>query len=150
MPGSPCLSKKRIKCMLRFFWKFFIGSYGQRIPDPVSCRCPEPRVGLLETQPRWHATVYLPPALAEEVIFSVAFVCLCVCLCSAEWTVEPTDLNLTHTFRTFLSQTGLKVKVKVQMSRSHKSKCKNSSFQPSIRNCGPRSRSQRSGQMSSS
>ncbi len=30
----------------------------QRIPDPVSCRCPEPRMGLLETPPRWHATVY--------------------------------------------------------------------------------------------
>ncbi len=30
----------------------------QRIPDPMSCRCPEPRVGLLETPPRWHATIY--------------------------------------------------------------------------------------------
>ncbi len=29
-----------------------------RIPDPVYCPCPEPRVGLLETPPRWHATVY--------------------------------------------------------------------------------------------
>ncbi len=29
-----------------------------RIPDPVSCRCTEPRVGLLETPPRWHATIY--------------------------------------------------------------------------------------------
>ena len=28
----------------------------QRIPDPVSCRCPEPRLGLLETLPRWHTT----------------------------------------------------------------------------------------------
>ncbi len=28
----------------------------QRTPDPVSCRCPEPRVGLLETPPCWHAT----------------------------------------------------------------------------------------------
>ena len=28
------------------------------IPDPVSCRCPEPRVGLLATPPRWHATIY--------------------------------------------------------------------------------------------
>ncbi len=31
----------------------------QRIPDPVSCRCPEPRVGLLETPPRWQATICL-------------------------------------------------------------------------------------------
>ncbi len=27
----------------------------QRIPGPVSCRCPS---GLLETPPRWHATIY--------------------------------------------------------------------------------------------
>ncbi len=39
MPGSPCLSKKRI-------------------PGPMSCHCPEPRVGLLETAPRWHATIF--------------------------------------------------------------------------------------------
>ncbi len=30
----------------------------QRVPGPVSCRCPEPRVGLLETLPRWQATIY--------------------------------------------------------------------------------------------
>ena len=28
------------------------------IPDPVSRRCLEPRVDLLETIPRWHATIY--------------------------------------------------------------------------------------------
>ncbi len=30
----------------------------QMIPGPVSCRCPEPRVGLMETLPRWHTTKY--------------------------------------------------------------------------------------------
>ena len=29
-----------------------------RIPDPGSCRCPEPRVDLLETPPPWHETTY--------------------------------------------------------------------------------------------
>ena len=24
----------------------------------LSCRCPKPRMGLLETPPRWHATIY--------------------------------------------------------------------------------------------
>ncbi len=28
VPGSPCLSKKRVKCTAHFFLKFFIGSYG--------------------------------------------------------------------------------------------------------------------------
>ena len=28
VPGSPCYSKKQIKCTVRFFFKFFIGSYG--------------------------------------------------------------------------------------------------------------------------
>ncbi len=42
-------------------------------------------------------TLFLPPALAEEVIFSVASVCLSVCLRSAGWTVGPKDLKLgTH------------------------------------------------------
>ncbi len=36
---------------------------------------------------------YLPPALAEEVIFSVASVCLSVCLHSTGWTIGPTDLK---------------------------------------------------------
>ncbi len=52
MPCSSCLSKKRIKCMVRFFLKF------SKDPWPLSCRCPEPRVGLLETPPCWHATIY--------------------------------------------------------------------------------------------
>ncbi len=51
VPGSPCLSKKRIKCTVRFFLT------DQRIPDPASCRCPEPRVGLLEIPSRWQATI---------------------------------------------------------------------------------------------
>ena len=25
----------------------------------MSCCCPEPRVGLLETPPRWHTTIYM-------------------------------------------------------------------------------------------
>ncbi len=28
VPGSPCLSKMWIKCTVRFFLNFFIGSYG--------------------------------------------------------------------------------------------------------------------------
>ena len=28
VPGSPCLSKKRIRCTVRFFLNFFIGNYG--------------------------------------------------------------------------------------------------------------------------
>ncbi len=47
-----------------FLSKIFIGLVDlwtdQRIPDPVSCRCPEPTVGLLETPPRWHATICNP------------------------------------------------------------------------------------------
>ncbi len=46
----------------------------KRIPDPLSCRCPEPRVGLLETPPRWHATTstqqvftFLPGNYLSEV-----------------------------------------------------------------------------------
>ncbi len=46
---------------------FYLGGYlayvglvhlwtDQRIPGPVSCRCPS---GLLETPPRWHATIYM-------------------------------------------------------------------------------------------
>ncbi len=45
------------------FKKFCLGNYlagllwtDQRIPGPVSCRCPG---GLLETPPRWHATIYI-------------------------------------------------------------------------------------------
>ena len=42
-------------------------------------------------------TVLLPPALAEEVIFSVASMCVCVCVCVClrytGWTVGPTDLK---------------------------------------------------------
>ncbi len=34
-----------------------------------------------EREARKKSCQYLPPALAEEVIFSVASVCLCVCLC---------------------------------------------------------------------
>ncbi len=30
----------------------------QRIPGPMSCRCPS---GSLETPPRWHATIYITP-----------------------------------------------------------------------------------------
>ncbi len=36
-----------------FFFKFLQVITDQRIPDPVSCRW----VGLLETPPRWHATI---------------------------------------------------------------------------------------------
>ena len=47
-----------------FLFKIFIGLVDlwtdQRIPDPVSCQCPEPRVGLLETPHRWHATICNP------------------------------------------------------------------------------------------
>ena len=45
--GSPCPSKKWIKCTVCFF-----------LTGPHTCRCPEPRVGLLETPPGWHATIY--------------------------------------------------------------------------------------------
>ena len=55
------LVKMRIKCTIRSL--FFIGLVhlwtDQRIPEPMSCRCPEPRVGLLETLPRWHVTIYI-------------------------------------------------------------------------------------------
>ncbi len=37
VPGSPCLSKKQNKCAVHFSFKIF----------------------LLETPPRWHATIYM-------------------------------------------------------------------------------------------
>ena len=42
-----------------------------RFVDPVSCRCPEPRVGLLETPPRWHATISFNLACLEVYNFFV-------------------------------------------------------------------------------
>ena len=57
VPGSPCLSKKANQmCGSFLFFKFLCLVHlwtDQRIPGPVSCRCPG---GLLETPPRWHAT----------------------------------------------------------------------------------------------
>ncbi len=37
----------------------------QRIPGPVSCRCPG---GSLETPPRWHATIYIQNYLMGQDI----------------------------------------------------------------------------------
>ncbi len=65
VPGSPCLSKKGESNMQFVPFKiFYLGGYlacllvhlwtDQRIPGPVSCRCPS---GLLETPSRWHATI---------------------------------------------------------------------------------------------
>ncbi len=44
-----------VKCTVRFL-------------DPVSCRCPEPRVGLLETPPRWHATILVYKKLIYHTV----------------------------------------------------------------------------------
>ena len=41
----------------------------KRIPDPVSCRCPEPRLGLLETPPRWHVTIFSFPITYDILDF---------------------------------------------------------------------------------
>ncbi len=66
---------------------------------------------------------FLPPALAEEIIFLVASVCLCVCLSvclrSAGCTVAPTDLNFgTHIKDHYISDKfggkGHRSKVKVK------------------------------------
>ncbi len=38
-----------------------------------------------------YSNLFLPPAIAKEVIFSVVSVCVCVCLSSAGWTVRPTE-----------------------------------------------------------
>ena len=60
MPGSPCLSEKGESNVqfVPFLIFFYLGGYllwmDQRIPGPVSCRCPS---GSLETPPRWHATI---------------------------------------------------------------------------------------------
>ena len=43
----------------------------QRIPSPVSCRCPG---GSLETPPRWHATMYSGEGYKESSFFFFFFV----------------------------------------------------------------------------
>ena len=66
--AHPVLVKKG-ESNVRFvpFKTFYLGGYlvclglvhlwtDQRIPGPVSCRCPG---GSLETLPRWYATIYL-------------------------------------------------------------------------------------------
>ncbi len=96
---------------------------------------------------------FLPPALAEEVIFSVLFVCLAVCLsvCLSVCTLagEPLDLwtwKLAYTFTSIISRTSSKVKVKGQRSRSHRSKMFNFSFSAYYQKRGQRSRSRGQGQ----
>ncbi len=54
--AHPVLVKKANQVCGSFFL-IFLSRW--RIPDPMSCRCPEPRVGLLETPPRWHMTIYM-------------------------------------------------------------------------------------------
>ncbi len=65
---------------------------------------------------------WLPPALVEEVIFSVVSICLCVCLSvclhSAGSTVRPTDLKFSihikdHHFLDESEDQGHRSKVKV-------------------------------------
>ncbi len=77
VPGSPCLSKNKAnqvcdscfskflssRCLpnlLIFKGLLYIGLVhlwtDQRIPGPVSCRCPG---GSLDTPPRWHVTISL-------------------------------------------------------------------------------------------
>ena len=59
--AHPVLVKKAIQTC-----GFFLCVY--RIPGPVSCRCPEPRAGLLETPPRWHATIYCRVPVEEGLL----------------------------------------------------------------------------------
>ncbi len=57
-------------------------------PIRAACHCrDQPRI------PQRLCLFLLPPALAEEVIFSVASICLCVCLHSADWTAGPHNLS---------------------------------------------------------
>ena len=78
---------------------------------------------------------FLPPALAEEVIFSVASVSLCICLRPTGWTVEPTDLK----FDARIKDHHISDEFKGQGHQGQK--CQNSSFQSSFRKGRPRSRS---------
>ncbi len=66
VPGSPCLSKKGIKCTVRFFFKFCIGSYGQN--SQIRCStCIRPRVlSLLGAQGGF---VGDPTSLARDNIY---------------------------------------------------------------------------------
>ena len=65
-------------------------------------------------------SICLPPALAEEVMFSVPSVCVCpsVCLRSTGWTVRRTDLN----FGTHIKGHRISDKFEGQRSRSPTSK----------------------------
>ena len=64
--AHPVLVKKANQMCGLCLFKFFI-------PGPVSCRCPG---GLLETPPRWHATIYIYETayiLREEFMCFVDF-----------------------------------------------------------------------------